>query len=461
MSEVRVRFAPSPTGALHLGGARTALFNWLYAQKVGGKFLLRIEDTDKKRSTEESTKAIFEAMEWLGMHWDEDVVYQSSRVEEHMKALQKLIDEGNVYKCYCTPEERQAMREKAEAEKRTFMYDGRCDGKPEQPDTPFVWRFRMPKEGETIVDDMVLGRVVTANNELEDIVIARSDGSPLYNFVVVLDDAAMGVTHVVRGQDHMSNTPKQVQLYIAMGLPVPTFAHLPLILGLSKRLRSAGIEAYRDQGYLFEAVNNYIARLGWSHGDQELFTMDELTSLFDLADVNKSEGALNMEKMEWTNQQHIMKTDPARLAELTAPFLAKLGIEVSGDDPKLAGACKTVAARSKTLVEMAEKIQFFFVADDALEYEEKSVKKHLIPESCARLGGMAKALEKVTDWSEDVLHDAVKAYCDEAQIKLKNVAQPSRVAFTGAQVGPGLFEMMIVLGRESTLARLKRAADGI
>jgi glutamyl-tRNA synthetase len=241
MSEVRVRFAPSPTGVLHLGGARTALFNWLYARHTGGKFLLRIEDTDQERSTDESTRAILDALRWLGMSWDEEPVIQSSRLDLHKAALRRLIDEGKVYKCYCTPEEREAMREKALAAGKTFTYDGRCDGLPDRPGAPFVWRFRLPKEGETVVDDLVQGRVVTPNFEIEDLVIARADGSPLYNFVVVIDDAAMGITHVVRGKDHLTNTPKQVHIYRGLGLPEPRFAHLPLILGLSKRLRSAGV----------------------------------------------------------------------------------------------------------------------------------------------------------------------------------------------------------------------------
>ncbi len=461
MSEIRVRFAPSPTGVLHLGGARTALFNWLWARHTGGKFLLRIEDTDRQRSTDESTRAIMDALKWLGLDWDEEPVFQSTRIDAHKEALEKLIAQHRVYKCYCTPEERKAMREQAQAEKRTFIYDGRCDGKSDDSSKPFVWRFRMPKEGETVVNDLVQGIVRTPNEELEDLVIARSDGSPLYNFVVVIDDAAMGVTHVIRGKDHLTNTPKQVQLYQALGLKVPEFGHLPLILGLSKRLRSAGIESYKEQGYTPEAVNNYIARLGWSHGDQEQFSSAQLVELFDLKDVNRAEGALNLEKMEWLNQQHLQDKAPEVLASLAAPFLMKIGFDIKEDDPQLIRACATVQKRARTLVDLAERVRFYFVPDESLAYEAKSVKKHLTEEARSRLDKVRQMLQDVSDWSEASLHDSVQAFCEENELKLKHIAQPSRVALTGSQTGPGLFEIMDTLGKVSTLARLGRAVEGV
>lgn len=460
MPEVRLRFAPSPTGVLHLGGARTALFNWLYARHTGGKFLLRIEDTDHERSTDESTRAILDAMTWLGMGWDEEPVIQSTRLPQHREALQRLIDGKKVYKCYCTPEEREQMRAAALAKSETFIYDGRCDGLPDRPGAPFVWRFRIPKEGETVVDDLVQGRVVTPNHEIEDLVIARADGSPLYNFVVVIDDAFMGITHVVRGKDHLTNTPKQIHIYRGLGLPEPRFAHLPLILGLSKRLRSAGIESYRAQGYLPEAVNNYIARLGWSCGDQELFTTKELVGKFDLADVNRSEGALNIEKMEWINEQHIQRTPPADLARLAPAFLRPHGIGVDGADPKLVAACGTVIKRAKTLVELADKMRFYFVPDDALPLNPDAAAKFLDAAGRERLAAMADALAGAGAWDEKGLEAAVKAFCEGAGLKLKDVAQPTRVALTGEAAGPGLFETMVVLGRDSSLARLRRAARG-
>ncbi|MFO8070905.1 MAG: glutamate--tRNA ligase [Polyangia bacterium] len=460
MTETRLRFAPSPTGVLHLGGARTALFNWLYARHCGGEFVLRIEDTDRQRSSEESTAAILDALEWLKLEWDGEPVFQSQRGERHREALQRLIDEDRVYKCYCTAEDRKAIREKAIAEKRPAIYDGRCDGLPDRPGEPFVWRFRMPGQGETVVDDLVQGRVVTPNDEIEDLVIARADGTPLYNFAVVVDDAEMGITHVVRGKDHLTNTPKQVQIYRGLGLPVPRFGHLPLILGLSKRLRSAGIESYREMGYLPEAVDNYIARLGWSHGDREIFSLEELAAEFDLGDVNRSEGSLNLEKMEWINQQHLIAQSPERLAELVLPFLGEIGVEVEAGHPRLAGACETVRQRSRTLVEMADKVRFYFAADEAVEMDPKAAKKFLKGEALERLAGMADALDEVESWDEESLERAVGRFCEQRGIKLGKVAQPARVALTGQKVGPGLFEMMAVLGRESTVARLRRAAAG-
>ena len=461
MPQVRVRFAPSPTGVLHLGGARTALFNYLFARHTGGQFLLRIEDTDKERSTEAFTQAILEDMAWMGMRSDEEPVVQSSRLSAHREALQQLIDSGKVYKCYCTPEEREAARQKAEAEKTSYQYDRRCLGKPEQPGVPFVWRFQMPTEGETVVDGLVQGRVVTPNSELEDLVIARQDGSPLYNFVVVIDDAFMGITHVVRGKDHLSNTPKQVQIYRALGYPEPVFAHLPLILGLSKRLRSAGLGAYRDAGYLPSAVSNYIARLGWSHGDQEIFTEEELIEKFDLADVNRAEGALNLDKMAWLNQQHIQMTPPEQLAALLVPFLQKAGFpEMSLDHPRLLPAVATMRARASTLVEMAENCRFYFVDDDALEIDEAAKGKHLTQEACAHLRALADALASTTeDWTEAGIETAVRQFIAAQNLQLKHIAQPCRVALVGAPKGPGLYETMAVLGPASSVARLRLACS--
>ena len=403
---------------------------------------------------------ILDALAWLGMEPDEQIVYQSRRKDAYAEALGRLIDEGKVYKCYCTAEKRKQMREEAIAAGRPALYDGRCDGLPDRDDVPFVWRFRMPAKGETVVEDLVQGRVVTPNDELEDLVIARQDGSPLYNFVVVVDDAAMGITHVVRGKDHLTNTPKQIQIYRALGLPEPRFAHLPLILGLSKRLRSAGIESYREQGYLPAAVNNYIARLGWSHGDREIFDGDDLVALFDLSDVNRSEGALNLEKMEWINQQHIIKASGAKLARLVAPFLGRLGVAVDARDPRLAAACETVRQRAKTLVELAEKLRFYFVGDDDFAYDEKAKKKFLKEGARRLLDELADELAKLDDFGEAALEAAVERFCEAREIQLGKVAQPARVACTGQKVGPGLFEMMAVLGREPTVARLRRAARG-
>ncbi len=461
MSDVRVRFAPSPTGVLHLGGARTALFNYLFARHNRGKFLLRIEDTDKERSTDESTQAIISAMNWMGMHHDEDIVVQTTRIDAHRAALHKLIDNGHVYRCTCRPEERAAEREAALAAGKTFIH--RCDCRDGQcrPDAPFVWRFRMPREGETVFDDLVQGHIVTANAEIEDLVIARQDGSPLYNFVVVIDDAFMGITHVIRGKDHLTNTPKQIQIYRALGLPVPQFAHLPLILGLSKRLRSAGVEHYRDQGYLPEGLINYISRLGWSHGDQEIFDYEEIIEKFDLASVNRSEGALDLQKMEWVNQQHIQKCDGARLAELVLPFLSREGVAVAPDDPRLRPAVETMRARAKTLVEMAQNMKFYFIADEGLPLDGDAVAKFFTDTTCPLLHQMADVLTAVGEWKEEAISAAVHGFIESTGLKLKDVAQPARTALVGRAAGPGLYETMAVLGRESTLARLRRAAPGL
>lgn len=457
MSEVRVRFAPSPTGVLHLGGARTALFNYLFARHEGGKFLLRIEDTDRERSTDESTQAIIDAMEWMGLHHDEEIVFQSQRIEAHKEALEKLIAQKSVYKCFCTQEQRAKAREKAEAEGGSYIHRCDCRDMTESNDETFVWRFRMPQDGETVFEDIVQGTIVTANSEIEDLVVARQDGSPLYNFVVVVDDAFQRVSHVVRGKDHLTNTPKQIQIYKALDLPVPKFAHLPLILGLSKRLRSAGVESYRDQGYLGAGLNNYISRLGWSFGDQEIFSFEEIIEKFELKSVNRSEGSLDMQKMEWVNQQHIQSLEGKALAQAVAPFLAKLGVEIDGSDAKLLLAVETMRARAKTLVELAENMKFYFVEDDALEFDNKAVKKFFNQAATTYLNEMASSLESVSSWTEEAISENIKAYIESKSIKLKDVAQPARVALVGKAAGPGLWETMVVLGKESTLRRLQQA----
>ena len=457
MSEVRVRFAPSPTGVLHLGGARTALFNYLFARHEGGKFLLRIEDTDRERSTDESTQAIIDAMAWMGMQHDEEIVYQSKRIDAHQEALQKLISQNSVYRCYCTADERNKAREKAEAEGGSYIHRCGCRDSETEKDMPFVWRFRMPQDGETVFEDIVQGTIVTANREIEDLVVARQDGSPLYNFVVVVDDAFQKVSHVIRGKDHLTNTPKQIQIYQALGLPVPQFAHLPLILGLSKRLRSAGVESYRDQGYLSSGLNNYISRLGWSYGDQEIFSFEEIIDKFELKTVNRSEGKLDLQKMEWVNQQHIQSLDGALLAQEVVPFLKNEGVDVAADDAKLTAAVETMRARAKTLVELAENLKFYFVADDALEYDAKARKKFFTEDAVSRLGKMASALASVDSWTEDSISACVNGFIGEQNLNLKDVAQPARVALVGRAAGPGLWETMVVLGKTASIRRLNQA----
>ncbi len=457
MSEVRVRFAPSPTGVLHLGGARTALFNYLFARHEGGKFLLRIEDTDRERSTDESTQAIIDAMAWMGLHHDEEIVFQSKRIDAHFEALEKLISKKAVYRCYCTADERNEARARAEAEGSSYIHRCRCRDSGEEKDLPFVWRFRMPQDGETVFDDIVQGTIVTRNSEIEDLVVARQDGSPLYNFVVVVDDAFQRVSHVIRGKDHLTNTPKQIQIYKALDLPVPKFAHLPLILGLSKRLRSAGVESYRDAGYLSSGLNNYISRLGWSYGDQEIFTFEEIIEKFDLTTVNRSEGSLDLQKMEWVNQQHIQNLDGARLAGEVIPFLKNEGVDVSADDARLRGGVETMRARAKTLIELAQNLKFYFVADEDLAFDENARVKFFTESTVPVLHQMADALATVTDWTEENISACANAFMEKNGLKMKAVAQPSRVALVGRAAGPGLWETMAVLGKESSFRRLKLA----
>jgi len=460
MQQIRVRFAPSPTGVLHLGGARTALFNYLFAKHNNGKFLLRIEDTDYERSTQESTNSIMSSLKWLNINWDEEPVIQSSRSIDHKKALQKLINDGKVYKCYCTTEERQAERSKAELNKQTYLYDGRCDGKTDDPNKPFVWRFRVPKDGETIFEDLVQGTIITPNKEIEDLVIARADGTPLYNFVVVVDDAHMRITHVIRGKDHLTNTPKQILIYKALGLDVPKFGHLPLILGLSKRLRSSGIESYRDDGYLPEAINNYIARLGWSHKDKELFTSKELIDLFTIEEVNRSEGSLNLDKMKWINQQHLQSKNPDELSDLVMPFLISKGI-VCLNNKQLAMACESRRKAANTILELADMIGFYFIEDETLDYDEAAVEKYLTSKNIIYLNDLKKVLSRMpeTDWIEKNIHSEIEECLKTNNIKFKDIAQVIRVAFTGQQVGPGIYEMMLVFGKDKTISRLNKAIN--
>ncbi|MBN2803270.1 MAG: glutamate--tRNA ligase [Deltaproteobacteria bacterium] len=459
MSEVRVRFAPSPTGALHLGGVRTALFNYLFARHNGGKFILRIEDTDKERSTEESVNIIHDAMKWLGMHNDEEILYQSKRIGAHMEALNKLIEQKSVYKCFCTPEDRENARDAAQKSGGSYIHRCGCRDNEEDKSMPFVWRFKMPRDGETVFEDIVQGKIITANSEIEDLVIAREDGSPLYNFVVVVDDAFQKITHVIRGKDHLTNTPKQINIYKALGLPVPRFAHLPLILGLSKRLRSAGANSYREEGYLPEALINYISRLGWSNGDKEIYSFEEAIKEFKLENVNRSEGSLDLQKMEWVNQQHIQNLETSLLAKEVTYFLQKKGFNIAADDQKLLKAVDTMRSRAKTLVELAEGLQFYFVKDEELSIDPEAAAQHLTAEKAELLNGLADAVQSVTNWNHDTIAEAVSAFIESKQIKLKMIAQPARVALVGQAKGPGLYETIDVLGKESTVDRLKRSSQ--
>ena len=462
---MRTRFAPSPSGFLHIGGARTALFNYLLARHHGGKFVLRIEDTDRERSTPESIQAILDGLEWLGLDWDEGPFQQSERAEHYAPYVDKLLASGAAYRCTCTPSQVDEMRVKAKATGRRPGYDGSCRGRTDiAADQPHVVRFRTPDEGQTAVNDLIRGGVLFENSEMDDLVIRRTDGSPTYNFVVVIDDAEMAISHVVRGEDHLSNTPKQILMFQALGLPLPRFAHLPLILGsdgtrLSKRHGATAVTAYRDLGYLPAAMNNYLARLGWSHGDQELFSRAELVEFFSLDNVGSSAGVFNPEKLEWVNFQHLKALSPSELAGAVKPLIEERGWQIPGDADWLAAMVATLQERAKTLVELVDSARYYLTDD--LEYEEKALNKHLAKASPEVLTELRQQLAAVEDWNADSVHAAFDAIMAKHALKLGKLAQPVRVALTGGSVSPGIFELAEVLGKDRVLARLDRAVAKI
>jgi len=460
---VRTRFAPSPTGFLHIGGARTALFNWLFARHHGGQFILRVEDTDQLRSTEESTKAILDAMEWLGLDCDEGPYFQAERIGIHGERIEKLLDEGKAYRCVCSPDELEEMRKRALKEGRKPRYDGTCRDKTLPPRQGSVVRFKCPQMGVTTVNDLVKGPVNFDNSELDDLVIERSDGYPTYNFAVVVDDAEMKITHVLRGDDHLNNTPKQILLYEALEYEVPEFGHVSMILGsdkarLSKRHGATSVMAYKDMGYLPEALVNYLVRFGWSHGDQEIFSRDEMIGLFDLDAVGKSAAIFNPEKLLWLNQHYIQKSDQERLAREIRPFFKKMQMNVE-DMPYLKRVAGDLKARSKTLLEMAESGAFYF--QDEIEYEEKAARKFLKTEYAGHLEAVAKGLPSLEDYTRKGIESFLRNISDDRETKLKFIAQPVRVALTGKTVSPGIDEVMITLGINRVIKRIKKAIDYI
>lgn len=464
MSEkkVRTRFAPSPTGYLHIGGARTALFNWLYARHHEGTFILRIEDTDQVRSTDESTQAILDAMIWLGMTWDEGPYFQASRVDMHREMVQKLIGEGKAYYCVCTPEELEGKRKRALTEGRKPKYDGACREKNLGKTAAAAVRFRCPQMGVTVVHDLIKGPVYFNNEELDDLVIERSDGYPTYNFAVVVDDAQMDITHVIRGDDHLNNTPRQILLYEALGHPVPRFGHVPMILGadktrLSKRHGATSVMAYKEMGYLPEAMINYLVRLGWSHGDQEIFSLDKLIQAFELEAVGKSAAIFNPKKLLWLNQHYIKEYPAERLAEEITPFLEKLGISAP-DREFTAQVVKDLNARSKTLVEMASASVFYFQKE--VTFEEEAA-KFLQAEAVGHLEAVAGGIPALHDYTREGIDAFLRNLVESRNTKLKLIAQPLRVALTGKTVSPGIDEVMITLGKERTVERIKLAVQYI
>jgi len=456
---VRTRFAPSPTGYLHIGGARTALFNWLYARHHQGIFVLRIEDTDQLRSTEESTRAILDAMTWLGLTWDEGPYFQADRIQTYREMVRKLIDEGKAYYCTCTPEELEQKRKQALAEGRKPKYDGKCRDSNLSPVPGAVVRFRSPELGFTTVHDLIKGDIVFQNDELDDLIIQRSDGYPTYNFAVVVDDAMMGITHVIRGDDHVNNTPRQILLYEALGFPVPQFAHVPMILGadktrLSKRHGATSVMAYKEMGYLPEALVNYLVRLSWSHGDQEVFSLDELITYFDLDGVGKSPAVFNPDKLLWLNQHYIREYPLGKLVSQVKPFLERAGYDTS-DERYLTMVVKDLKPRSRTLVEMAEQAAFYFLEE--VPYEKEAVAKFLTPAMVPYFQALLIRLSTWQDYTKEGIERLFEEFTAELGIKLKIIAQPIRVALTGKTVSPGLDEVMVTLGKERVLKRLERA----
>ncbi|WP_088342505.1 MULTISPECIES: glutamate--tRNA ligase [Rhodomicrobium] len=469
--KVVTRFAPSPTGFLHIGGARTALFNWLYAKATGGQFLLRIEDTDRTRSTDAAVEAILDGLRWLELNWDGEPVFQFARMDRHAEIARQLLAEGKAYRCYATPEELEAMREKARAEGRSPVYDGRWrDRDPSEApkDAPFAVRFKAPNEGETVVDDKVQGRVTFPNKDLDDLIILRSDGTPTYNLSVVVDDHDMGVTHIIRGDDHLTNAARQSQIYAALGWDIPVFGHIPLIHGpdgakMSKRHGALGVGAYREMGYLPAAMRNYLARLGWSHGDDEIFSTAQMIEWFGTDALGKSPSRFDFAKLENLNGHYIRAASDAELIAALRDLLPHLPADKSlpanlsdEDWRRLELAMPGLKERAKTLVELIDGARFLF-AKRPLKIEEKAAKL-LNPEARARLAAFHDSLLGLNDWSAAGIEAAARAQAEALGIKLGDLAQPLRAALTGRTVSPGIFDVLFVLGREEALGRIEDQA---
>ncbi|HZH49714.1 MAG TPA: glutamate--tRNA ligase [Nitrospira sp.] len=466
MTQVRVRFAPSPTGFLHIGGVRTALFNWLYARQQKGVFILRIEDTDQSRSTDESIQAIVEGMKWVGLDWDEGPYRQTERMDLYRSHAMTLLDRGQAYWCICKADELEARRKEAEAKGLSPRYDGRCRNLGiANPSGEAAMRFKAPQEGQTVVDDLIKGKIVFDNNVLDDLIILRSNGYPTYNFSVVVDDALMHITHVVRGDDHLTNTPRQVPIFQALGFPVPRFGHLPMILGsdkarLSKRHGATSIMAYKDMGYLPDAMVNYLVRLGWSHGDQEVFTRQELIEKFSWKNVQASAAVFNPDKLLWMNAEYIKTSPPGEVAQALVPLLAQGGLknevaEVSAQ--WLTQLVVLVKERAKTLVEMVEWVKPYF--GQAVTFEEEAAKKFLTPAIAPVLQKLLSRFEALSNFSKQTWEESFKSLVEEEGLKMGQLAQPVRVALTGRTASPGLFEAMEVLGRDRTLFRLRQGIE--
>jgi glutamyl-tRNA synthetase len=461
MSAIRVRFAPSPTGYLHVGGARTALFNWLLARKEGGSFILRIEDTDVERSNKESVEAILQGMEWLGLDWDEGPFYQSDTFALYKEYVQKMLDAGTAYRCYCTTEELDKKRDLAMQEGRKPKYDGTCRERSDQPKASHVVRFRAPQGGEVAFDDLIKGRIAFPAEELDDLIIQRTDGTPTYNFCVVIDDAVMRITTVIRGDDHVNNTPRQIQLYQALGFPVPQFAHVPMILGsdkarLSKRHGATSVIAYRDMGYLPEALMNYLVRLGWSHGDDEIFSREEMIAKFDIANVGRSASVFNTEKLNWLNAHYIKTGDPERLAGLLLPHLSSRGVSTL-NGPGLVAVVMTLQERAQTLEEMADRALFYY--NTPTLFDEAALCKFDKVHLAAVFDIVAEKLSASLAATAAEFDQLFKDICTENGWKMPQVGQPTRIALSGGTQAPGIGEIVQVLGIEEAVRRIKAARE--
>ncbi|HWF59714.1 MAG TPA: glutamate--tRNA ligase [Nitrospira sp.] len=466
MSDVRVRFAPSPTGFLHIGGVRTALFNWLFARQRQGVFILRIEDTDQSRSTDESIQAILAGMKWVGLDWDEGPFRQTERMDLYRSYAMKLFETGHAYWCVCKAEELEARRKEAEAKGLSPRYDGRCRNlRIASPPGDAALRFKAPQTGQTMIDDLIKGTVVFDNTVLDDLIILRSNGYPTYNFSVVIDDALMGITHVVRGDDHLTNMPRQIPIFEALGFAVPRFGHLPMILGadktrLSKRHGATSIMAYKDMGYLPNAMVSYLVRLGWSHGDQELFSRQELIEKFSWDHVQKSAAVFNPDKLLWTNAEYIKASPPRQVAQALVPLLEQAGLrkEVEAvSDEWLAQLVVLVKERAKTLVDMVEWVRPYF--GQIVTVDEEAARKFLTPTIIAALNKLIVRFEALPAYSKSEWENSFKQLVEEEGMKMGQLAQPVRVALTGRTASPGLFEVMEVLGRDRTLFRLQKGLE--
>jgi glutamyl-tRNA synthetase len=462
MTTVRTRFAPSPTGYLHIGGARTALFSWLYARKHKGVFVLRIEDTDRERSTEEAVRAILEGMAWLGLDHDEGPFFQTQRFDRYRAVIEQLLEQGHAYRCYCSKERLEALRNEQMARKEKPRYDGRCRSLKAIPAqaTEYVIRFRNPIDSTVVVEDLIHGRVVFQNQELDDLIIARIDGTPTYNFTVVIDDMDMAITHVIRGDDHLNNTPRQINIFRALGVPTPAYAHVPMILGadgqrLSKRHGAVSVLQYRDQGYLSEALLNYLVRLGWSYGDQEIFSREEMVERFDVSAINKSAAAFSPDKLLWLNQHYIKSIASTELAGRLPWYFAKLGIDTSMPPP-LTEVVETLRERSKTLVEMAEKSRFFY--QDFDHYDE-TADRYLTRSVSEPLTVLRHRLSNLAEWTAAAIHVQIREVAEQFHLKLGQIAQPLRIAISGKAISPPIDIIVQRVGRERSLSRLDRAID--